>query len=81
MRNRLCREKKKNSGNPNTTNTGAAGQTATINLHEVSLFSLLILNQCYAGSHPKHGPCEIPAKEKFPPHILSQLHTISEQHY
>lgn len=37
-------EKRKNSGNPNMTNTGAAGQKAIINLHEVSLFSLLMLH-------------------------------------
>lgn len=38
-------EKKNNSGNPNMTNTGAAGQTASTNCPEVSLSSLLTLTQ------------------------------------
>jgi len=32
-------DKKSNSGNPSTTNTGAAGQTASTNHPEVSFFS------------------------------------------
>lgn len=71
-------ERKNNSGNPSMTNAGAAEQTASTNHLQVFPSSLLTLNQCYISSHPKH---EIPSKEKFSLHSLSQLHPISEQHY